>query len=329
MKAAVIFNSTAKKDNALCYEIGRAVTRLFDGYCLYAHEQYGSCFLPDGVHSDFPAVEGGYKESLYRAVEYLLGCAPDVFVTVGGDGLASYVAYVMKSCHHVVPMFSIAFGTANVGPIVSFSLKDLDGLDLGMLSLVDIDGIMVSVDGRDIAYAFNDLIFGDTLLATVDGVTRNISAEKLDLDSKVEVKIPGRRIAGLYFSIKRNGIEVEIPFPGSDIGQIIVSPLQFDRLYGRAVLGALCNAFSDKAVGAVCLAGDPIVDMEAGDWSSVPLFHSVGHMLFKQGEVLEFSGLGPDAHVIVDGNPFTRRDGQVVSCTLEEGAVKAFRRLST
>lgn len=329
MKAAVIFNSTAKKDNVLCYEIGRAVSRLFDGYCLYAHEQYGGCFLPPSVHSDFPAVEGGYKESLYHAVEYLLDCLPDVFVTVGGDGLASYVAYVMKSRHHVVPMFSIAFGTANVGPIVSFSPEDLDGLDLGMLCLADIDGIRVSVDGRDIAYAYNDLIFGDTLLATVDGSTRNISAEKLGLDSKVEVKVPGRRIAGPDFSIRRDGIDVKIPFPASDIGQIIVSPLQFDRLYGRAVMGALCNAFSDKAVGAVCLSCDPIVDIEAGDWTSVPLFHSVGHMLFKQNEVLEFFGLGPDAHVIVDGNPFIRCDGQVVSCTLEEGAVKAFRRLMT
>ncbi|HEY9055083.1 MAG TPA: hypothetical protein VIO60_09715, partial [Rectinemataceae bacterium] len=36
-------------------------------------------------------------------------------------------------------------------------------------------------------------------------------------------------------------------------------------------------------------------------------FASCSQLIFSAGDIMELSGLGPDAHIIVDGNPYLRR----------------------
>lgn len=320
MRVAILFNSSSHLCSDRLMMIGKELERLLKGHETFTHRQYGAMYVPfagviTSLHPCMP-VGGGYKDRLRSAVLDILALtpSPDVFITIGGDGLAAYVAQVL--IRNMAPenrpaMLGIAAGTANVGPIVSFRAEQLGGLDFSDLVRVPVDAVEV-LDGEDhVAYAFNDAILGDSLLATVDGETRNISVEKLVNEDRQEVVRPGTMIALEDFKVTCAGKDV--PYASScdpwDIRQIVASPLQFDRLYGRAVLGGLCVANVPGLV-AVGLCDRAVVDSDPANWNYRG-FTGTRHLVFGAGEDVVLTGLGPDAQIVVDGNPYLRRHDSV------------------
>lgn len=325
MKTAVIFNKAKARDSAKFLAAGRSLARLLGNCEIVVCEGYGDAFLPKARAI---ASEPGpsYKESLYRAVEALADEDPFLIATVGGDGLASYTAFALNRIGARIPILGVAAGTANVGPIAVFTPEELGSMVLTDFEVEEVSGLRVDLDGEAVAYAFNDLVLGNTLLATIDGRIRNISALGLADESTVVEAVPGRRIAREDFQILKNGWAVPPPFPPAQIGQIIASPLQFDRLYGRAVFGTLCGSGGDPRLGAVLISDTPIVDASLIGVSETAEFKSGAHLLFSAGESIVFTGLDADAHAIVDGNPFPRRGEQKIGFVLETSAAMAFRR---
>lgn len=291
----------------------------------------GAFGVPDSLLSSLPGMEevaapsgAGYVADLRAAVTALCAWEPDLLVCLGGDGLASYAADAMIGSGAApgatpgtapgagagIPIFGVAAGTANVGPIVCSTVDDLRGLDPARLVLGRVDAVDVSVDGVHVAYAFNDAVIADSFLGTLAGIGAvNLSAaEMLKSGRKIPVR-PSPDIATEAFSVRKNGVEVprSPELPGLP-AQIVISPLRPRELYGRAVGGVLCSAAFLPGVAAMALL-DSVVIVPGNPSRGFSQFARSEHLLFEPGDRVELSGLAPGAHLIVDGNPFPAGTG--------------------
>ncbi len=271
--------------------------------------------------SGAPPQAAGYVENLRNTVASLLDWGSEILICIGGDGLASYVLDAMladgeRGAHgKKASLLGIASGTINVGPVVAFTTEDIPALDISGLSVRSIDAVEVCVDGRHLAYAVNDVIVGNSFLGTVGGEVANLSAREL-LHSCRKLKIePSTDIAGEGFCLSKNGAPVAVSMKTP--AQIIVSPLGRREFFGRAIAGVLCNAaFMDGAAAlglfdtVIVRAAEPLRGF--GDTARSE------HLLFGPDDRIEVVGLGPDADIIVDGNPY-ERGGEVVSFSLRPG----------
>lgn len=320
MTVAIVFNKHCSLAESQLEALGVSLMRFFKGSTFVVCRGYGHQYLAGATvlevenHSD-------YKTQLSTMVDTLLSAKPSYLVSVGGDGLASYIASRLVSRKAQVTLLGIAAGTANVGPIVSYTPEEFTGLKRQDLEETSIDGIAVSDDSGFLGIGFNDVILGNSFLGTEDGVCCNLSVEELLIhDKRVPIQV-GRHIVGDGFAITVDGVQKAFN-GGVAIQQIVISPLQFDKLYGRAILGALCLGRDTQSLGAVGLCSRNVVDCNPESWNYSG-FTTIQHLIFSAQNQVEFSFLGPDAHIVIDGNPFLRSGN--VRCTLLSGAVKALK----
>lgn len=318
MIVAIAFNQHSPLPLHQLKALGSSIMRFFQDSSFVVCRGYGHHYVAGASvleveeHSD-------YKVQLAAMVDTLLSVQPSYLVSVGGDGLASYIASQIVRRKAQVTLMGIAAGTANVGPIVSFKPEEFAVLKREDLEHVSIDGIAVSDDSGFLGVGFNDVILGNSFLGTEDGVCCNLSVEALLLQGKrVPIQV-GRHIVGDGFAITVDGVKkafnTSVP-----IEQIVISPLQFDRLYGRAILGALCLGRDRQSLGAVGLCSRNVVDCNPESWNYTG-FTAVQHLIVPAHSLVEFTSLGPDAHIVIDGNPFLRKGK--VTCSLTPGVVKA------
>ena len=316
MRVAVIFNRNSSSVNTLQTKISDELACVLRHHQAIVHEQYGARYLPDATYLVSETTVGGsdYKMLLRQAVLGMLAHQPEFFITVGGDGLAAYIADVLitqggaRHTYATVPILGIAAGTANVGPIVSIKPDQLKGLDLDTVKRIPAGAVQVLDGGESVGYGFNDVILGNSLLTTLDGETVNISVEELVRHDRKVVIRPGTRIAGAGFHVFLNGSPVAGEgYPHAlDIKQIVVTSLQFDRLYGRAIMGALVRGGYEEHVAAIGLCDRVIVD-SAPSVDADRLFTSMRQLTFTEGDSVALTGLAEDAHLVIDGNPYLRR----------------------
>ena len=248
-----------------------------------------------------------YIQNIDYMVSQSLGHDVDVFITAGGDGTASYVASsVIRHMRQDLgrnkhPLFlGFPAGTANAGPIV----HPLDTGDINDLEEVTLDAIEVKDGDEVIGYGFNDVIIGNSFLATVDDDLVNLDAAAMALNGKKVVVRPGERITGKDFTVKLDGETAQIP--QNKIAQICISPVGLMALGPKAVLGGLLNSEGDTHPAAAAFIDRNMIDSDPSSWNwRGPV--TTTHICFTEKEVLEISGLGEDAQVIVDGNPFIRK----------------------
>ena len=320
MNVAVVFNKHPHLPPPQLKAIGGEIMRLFDGATFFVCRHHGDAYLPGAVVLEIDqSLE--HKAKIAQIAEALLAVNPRYLVSVGGDGLSSYLALHISRRTVKPIMLAIAAGTANVGPIVSFKGEHLAHLTHASLQEVAIDAIAVSDENGFLGLGFNDVILADTFLGTEGGVCRNLSVEELLLRGRRVATTVGDRITTDGFSVLVDGepcaFNRSVP-----IAQIVISPLQFDRLYGRAIFGALCHGRDATGLAAVGLISGNVVNSDPRSWESDD-FTAIQHLLFTAGETVTFDGLGPDAHIVIDGNPYIRRGA--VSCTVMTGAIHALK----
>lgn len=245
--------------------------------------------------------ETGYYNAIAAKVSGLVRSGAQRFVSVGGDGTATYVRNALYELGQNLPMLGVAAGTANVGPIVSVTLDQLEGRHISQARLEPWDGLSVFVDGKFLSLAFNDLIVGDTFLGTIDGQTVNMSVRALLEEGKRQAQKPSPDITGADFLVELNGRPIR---PNSkSIAQIIVSSVAGENHYGRAVYGAIgkCDWSEKKGVIALC---DYIAVSFDDDGAALDRFSSMDYLIFGPNDRVILQGFTQKACLVCDGNPY-------------------------
>ena len=250
MKTALLYNYKAGK--GLPAElVVRKLCDFFSGDELLVTDE-GLLFPALPVSYVVPEETQGYFDAIKARVKALADAGAERFVSVGGDGTATYVKNAMYELGINFPILGVAAGTANVGPIVSVTLEQLEGRHISEAKEVCYDGIAVYVKDKFISLAFNDLIVGDTFLGTIDGQTCSLSVRALlERGEHTPVK-PAEHIVTDDFVIELNGKEL---VPNREIiRQIVLSPVAHESHYGRAVYGPVgkCDWCEKKGVIALC-----------------------------------------------------------------------------
>ena len=291
------------------------------GHRVHAVAGWGGEEIGGTVHKA-PAAEAGYVASLHAAVDVLYEQDPALYLLLGGDGLASYVASRLVQTGAARPrILGIAGGTANVGPIIALTTDELESLPLDKISFVCCDALEARDGARFLALGFNDLVLGNTLLSTINGQALTIDALRL---AREGVKTPAAPLGSISKDLRviKNGKEVSGGLASP--AQAVLSTLQQDDTYGRAVMGALCMAAGDRHTAALTLLDAPVVSFESRPEGKTA-FMTASQLLFRSGDELSLHGLFPEVCLAADGNPFLLENGSL-SVRLVEDAVMVYER---
>lgn len=270
--------------------------------------------------------EGGeklpYVKGLQRDVEALLQRGTELLVTLGGDGTASYAAEAQLRLQSRIPMLGIGLGTANVGPIVTFTAEEKlpPPEELQYESAGDVAAFC---GGKRIAGGFNDVVVGNTFLATVNGRCLCADGQKL---LKEELLIEGTPLNNVLLPtavMEKNGKAA--PFTLKTVSQIILSPLERDNFYGRAVTGILCYAPDSPYGAAVCLSARPLVAYTE-DERGFTAFAPEEKLLLTAADRFTLRGLKQGVCLICDGNPYEPEGEEVLFRYLPDEVIVAKRR---
>lgn len=243
----------------------------------------------------------GYFAAIRARVKALAEAGAERFISVGGDGTATYVRNAMYELGINLPILGVAAGTANVGPIVSVTLEDLEGRHISQAKETCYDGISVYINGEFVSLAFNDLVVGDTFLGTVNGRTCSLSVRALLEEGTHIPKKPAEHIVTDDFAVELNGVE-QIP-NAKIIRQIVLAPVAHENHYGRAVYSVVgkCDWCEKKGVIALC---DYIAVSFEEDGTGVDRFSSTQYLIFGPNDQVSLRGFTEEACLICDGNPY-------------------------
>ncbi|MDR1800694.1 MAG: hypothetical protein LBQ95_02460 [Lachnospiraceae bacterium] len=248
-----------------------------------------------------------YLEKLISAITLVSDFHPDVYLLAGGDGFAAYAAdCLLKMGIEEPKLLGVAMGTANIGPIIAFSADDLMDLPPDNLLFSDcgaieaFDGLNTLRKEDSIAFGFNDIVIGNTLLGTIDNKTRLLSARAMAKDgSKIPIK-PMANI-GENLCIEKNGLRKIVSLPKT--AQIIVSALEREHLIGRAVSGLLCFHSDIRARAALICCSRTLVT-NVFDSAGFPDLVDFSQLVFGEDDIVSIDGLKEEALLIADGNPY-------------------------
>ncbi|MEI6386557.1 MAG: hypothetical protein WCQ50_07975 [Spirochaetota bacterium] len=296
-------------------ELGQTLLRRSGGHSLVACPgNLGGDYLPGARLLEPLAQAANYVESIRVATLALMDEHPDILVCVGGDGLASYVADTVRGSMGEggklsdCALLGVAAGTINVGPIVTLGPEGLEDLDLSRLVIAPVGAVEARVDGRHLAWGFNDIVIGTTFLGTVDGELACLSAEAMVLHGMKVVEEPQDEMTTEAFRVLKDGVVMEggLRRPA----QIVASPLARREFYARAVTGVLCEAGWKDDLAALALLDSVLVKTGALS-SGEHGFARVDHLLFSPGEAMAVEGLSPKAYLMADGNPHELGGGRL------------------
>ena len=269
-----------------------------------------------------PEPAGGYVEKLFGSVRALLAAGTELIVTLGGDGTAAYAAEALGDSRKAVPLLGVGLGTANVGPIVTLGGDDPIP-PIESLCFVPGDAIAVCDHGRRIAAGYNDVVLGNTYLATVDGQTVTADGQALLKEGKVLRGKPLSNVFGPDARVTKNGRPLPVSLPA--VGQAIAAPLVQDRLYGRAVHGIYCYAPDSPTQGALTLSARPLVSYEPDD-RGYDAFAPEERLLFSAADEIAVTGLDPSVLAVCDGNPWPIAGGALTLRYIPQDVLIAKRR---
>lgn len=300
MKTAVLYNPKAGKGIPAA-RVMSCLSAFFRGDELLVAEEELLCpGLPVRL-VDYEKADSSYLGLLYAKVRALTEAGAECFACVGGDGTATYVRNALYMMGLDLPMLGVAAGTANVGPIVSVTLEQLEGHTVEEAREVCYDGVCVMDKDEVVSLAFNDLIVGDTFLATVDGESCNVSVRALLEQGERVRKSPSEHIVAPDFAVELNGRTVEPAM--RDIRQIIVSSVAHESHYGRAVYGPIGKCDWCEKKGLIALCDHIAVTFEEND-AGTGRFSAMQYLLFGPEDEVVLKGFTPDACLVCDGNPY-------------------------
>lgn len=262
-------------------------------FCTYATSR----LLPEGIPHNIVGerhVYGTEKDSIIAGSTLQ---NVDFVIVFGGDGTLSDVVYGQHLAGKLVPIAGVALGTINAGPLVTFkSIDDLLKFNLEEFSAKPVAGVEVYSNESLIGVAFNDVVFSDCTVSTVEEQVCTVDAKAFLKGQKI-VTTP-KKIGTSATEIRINGEFIKIPF---EIGQIIISPLhKVDVHKGKALSGKLCWAPYLNMIGGMIVSEQPIIKIVTSESDALSSL-LLSQFIFKSNDVVEVKKT--KGFVIVDGNP--------------------------
>lgn len=164
----------------------------------------------------------------------------DSVLVVGGDGTMSDVAAVFAGTPHRPDILGIGAGSANAGALVTCLANEVERLNPKHLQAQEHDALVVNVLDGPSAIAFNDCVFGTTVIGTIENDLVDLDAVAL-LQGRQEVSEPQ--------PIGEADTSVRVIGPDCD------EQLSKGVIVGTVVVGFAEQSFRAKAItGGVCLA---------------------------------------------------------------------------
>lgn len=269
-----------------------------------------------------PAPEGGHVDRIQRGTRALTDAGADLLVTLGGDGTAAYAAEAVVASGKRTPILGIGLGTANAGPIVTLLAGD-QVPPLDALAFRPVGSIAVFSGGKRVAAGYNDVVLGNTYLATVDGQPVTADGNALLQEGVVRAGKPLPSVLTPETVIAKNGRP--LPHALREAGQIIASTLERDALDGRAVHGIFCYAPGSPCQGALTLSARALVSYEE-DGRGFDAFAPEERLLFSSEDEIALIHLAPGALAVCDGNPYPITDRSVTLRYMPQEILVAERR---
>lgn len=261
----------------------------------------------------------GYFDAILARVRALVEAGAERFACVGGDGTATYLRTALYILGLDLPILGVAAGTANVGPIISVKLEELEGRHISEAHGLSYDGISAfREDGSLVSLAFNDLIVGDTFLATVEGQSRNVSVHALLDEGRLTPQTPREDLIREDFHVELNGKALAPAL--KDVRQVILSSVAHESHYGRAVYGAIGKCDWSEKKGLIALCDHIAVTFEEND-AGTERFSATQHLLFGPGDNVALCGFAPGAALVCDGNPY-KLEGERFTVRYEKNLVR-------
>jgi hypothetical protein len=244
-----------------------------------------------------------YRDRLFSTVDKLAAQEPDFYLVAGGDGFAAYAAdRLLKTGHKNPKIVGVAMGTANVGPIVSFSADAMIGAQPEQLFFSDCGAIEAFDGERSLAFGFNDIVLGKhhsrhrgrqaaAYQRARYGAGRQKTAGSAACADRAQPhcyeKRPAfERPAGARFADCRFRRRARTPLRS--------------RGYRYALLYLLAAGARGAALfGAAARGGR----LRPRGFETPAL---CAQMVFGEEDEVTLSGLVPEARVIADGNPYLR-----------------------
>ncbi len=304
MRAAVLMNPLSGGANRLP-KVCSAIKSFLKGYEIVAADLFGGKVLEPDILLNIE--DGPFMQKLTAAIDAVSAYQPDLYVVAGGDGIAAYTAdRLLSRDPRCCPTFvGVAMGTANVGPIITFTAEQLENITPDMLHFESCGAVEAFTDGTHAAYGFNDIVLGNTLLATVDGATCTVSAAAMYKDGSKLPVLPHEHLA-CSLTVTKNGKALATDLHST--AQIILSTVERERLYGRAIAGVLCFTQDTEEQAAMLLSRRPLVTI-AYDPRGYEEFALSSQLLFNRNDRIQVDGLLDDVMIIADGNPIPLING--------------------
>jgi predicted polyphosphate/ATP-dependent NAD kinase len=245
---------------------------------------------------------------------------------VGGDGTMSDVAYALFTTCSTTPILGIGAGSMNAGPLISLKAAELGTLDPDALTVKEAGGILATLKGEHMGLGFNDIVFGDTVLATLDGRVVQVSAAEFMKGRKIPAP-PSR--AGTLDSevyIERSGKAIQIH--KGEFGQIFAAPLE-ERYLGKGLAGGTSLAAALGLPAGIAITSEPLINYSIGPdelLSMEPIITRTAS--FRKGDEVVVRGLKDGTCLNIDGNPIKllEHDDDVFLSYIP-GAAKIMKRL--
>ncbi len=207
MKLGIVVNPYAGK--GVDKNLVREVVEKLGEVKLVAQEELGEIYFKG---AEVVRIKRTFTGEDTKRLVRLMDGKVDLIVVFGGDGTASDAA----SAKPKTPLLCIGTGTTNVGKLITppdFDPEKLEVIELDALRVIETDRL-----------AFNDVVAGNTILATINGKITQIDAEKFMKGEKVRaepkkfrgrITVSEKRIEGIFGNIFVNLTSKEFLGKGS------------------------------------------------------------------------------------------------------------------
>lgn len=297
-KIGVIFNYLAGKSDLLPL-VGQIVQEKMGPYAELITGQggFGEIFIPG--HKRVVKVKSQkIPEAITSLVEEFIKLDVSIIVGIGGDGTLNWIASRILEKDGGQLVMGIGTGTANVGPLLRFNLRELEAFDFQQFNIHEIRPLTVARNRQHLGYAFVDVVIGNTFLGTLEGKMETFDAASFYYEGVKRVTRPSGMITEVSIGKGDKWRVVK------NVAQIIISPIHHAKFFvGKAITGPLCWAHYLNMDGVVALASVPVVDPYiTHDALEEKEPVKVEFILFSKKEPVLVQAREEGMFVILDGN---------------------------